>query len=340
MRHVEVAPPCDVTTPEENTSSDVFARPSQEEPRVRALLAGLGVRDDVSTPDLGGTMSLNLHLVSQGLVLRVHPRFVTRERVLSVQGIRNAISEAGLVVGEPRQVDGEAVLDLGDWLAEVETFVAHSNPPPTWESYVWMFGAMGALHRVLRDVDESVPEPVVATYGPPAELRRWMKATTAAVAHDTEGARTAAWINGLVERLEEAWVDEADLPSHVVHGDIRLGNVAVTPDGAAAYFDFGFAAARPRIHDLAYSLSWMILRPDGKGRAEDFTWDRVSELLDSYQESTGEALQPNELVALKPYLAAVPLYLAAIASYLADPVAHLEEEAPFVRVAEWVLANP
>lgn len=37
---------------------------------------------------------------------------------------------------------------------------------PIWESSVWMFGAIGALHRVTRRLEVGLPRPLVATYGP------------------------------------------------------------------------------------------------------------------------------------------------------------------------------
>jgi len=42
---------------------------------------------------------------------------------------------------------------------------------------------------------------------------------------------------------------------------VRLGNVRRSPAGEPVYFDFGFLARRPRIHELAYALSWILLRP-------------------------------------------------------------------------------
>ena len=126
----------------------------------------------------------------------------------------------------------------------------------------------------------------------------------------------------------------------LVHGDVRLGNVAAAPGGEPVNLDFGFAAIRPRIHDLGYALSWIVLRPDDSGRAEDFQWDRLPELVTAYEDSTQTTLSPIERRALGPYMAAVPLYLASISGFIPDPVRRLLEERPFLRIAEWVLANP
>lgn len=57
-------------------SDGLYARPRLDEAGVQAVLRRAGAAD-ASMTDLGGTMSLNLHLPAQDLVLRVHPRFVT-----------------------------------------------------------------------------------------------------------------------------------------------------------------------------------------------------------------------------------------------------------------------
>lgn len=118
---------------------------------------------------------------------------------------------------------------------------------------------------------------------------------------------------------------------------MRLGNVAHTPDSDAAFLDFGFAALRPRVHELAYALSWMILTPDDSGRAEDFPWDRLEVLVHAYEEQAATSLTATERANLGPYTAAVPLYLAAISGYTNDPAAHLIGNEPFIQIADWIL---
>ncbi len=324
-------------TPEDPST---YQRPRVDEPRVQAALARLGLGCPSAVVDLGGTMSLNLHLVNQGLVLRVHPRFVSRERLTAVQGARAHVVGSGLVVAEALDVDGSPVLEVDDRLAEVERFVVHEKPPPTWESYVWMFESMGRLHQALHGYDEPLPAPVVATYGTPSALRGEAALTAAVVDDDPQARAIAADVVQLIEELDDRWIDESVLPQHVVHGDVRLGNVVRTGDGEPAIFDFGFAARRPRIHDLAYALSWIVLRPDDSGRAEDFPWDRVPQLVSAYERGRHERLLPVERRALAPYLAAVPLYLAAISCHTPDPASHLRGEEPFIRIARWILANP
>src|SRR5439155_9800725 len=81
------------------------------------------------------------------------------------------------------------------------------------------------------------------------------------------------WAGGLIRRLDSRWPPPGALPVRVVHGDIRLGNVAVAADGRPAYLDFGFAARRPRVHELGYSLAWVLT-----GRSVFTTEGRIEQL--------------------------------------------------------------
>ena len=96
------------------------------------------------------------------------------------------------------------------------------------------------------------------------------------------------------------------------------------------------------MHELAYALSWIVLRPDSRGSAEGFAWDLVPRLVGEYEGAARTSLTAAERRALAPYTAAVPLYLGAIAAQVPDPVAHLRHETRlrFLDIAEWLLAHP
>ena len=298
---------------------------------------------DAATPpvDLGGTMSLNLYLPHRQAVLRIHHRSESRSRILGLRQLRRRLADAGLTVGLPLELGRRELWRWqGHWV-QLEAFVEHSQPPPTWDSYIWLFVAAGRLHRVLRAVDPAiVPRPAIATYGPPSSLRRWLAVTRGAVSGHPAAEQTAAQLEGLVRRLARQWQPANRLPAHLVHGDLRLGNAVLTGSGQAAYLDFGFTGLRPRVHELAYSLFWVILRPDDSGTGANFDWSRVAQFVDAYEEGLRDRLTPTERAALGPYLAAVPLYFGAIAGFTADPAAHLVQELPSIRIAEWVLDHP
>jgi len=136
--------------------------------------------------------------------------------------------------------------------------------------------------------------------------------------------------------LDEHGVDAATaLPVHLVHGDVKASNIAADGQGMPVYLDFGFAAVRPRVHDLGYTLAWRLLAtgdayPDGL----------LADALAAYERAAAP-LSPMERAALVPYAAAVPLYYAAVAGYTADPVAELTTglRLPFLGIAERLLTT-
>jgi Ser/Thr protein kinase RdoA (MazF antagonist) len=320
--------------------ADTAGRPSPSDADVRRLADEIAPGAALS--DLGGTMSLNVRLQPADLVLRVHQPFVSRPRLLALQEVRRRLAARGLRVAAPRPWRGAALFRCGGRWAELEPFLASERPAPTPEAYVAMFGAMGELAAALRGTDVPMPRPIVSTYGPPSSLLRWLPTTEHAVRGDPAAAATARRLRELVGRLRAQWASAADLPVQLVHGDIRLSNVPRAPDGAPVYFDFGFLARRPRVHELAYALSWILLRPDSQGTAEGFDWASLPRLVEAYERAAGTALRPAERRALAPYTAAVPLYLLAIGGFMPDPVAHVRNETrlTFLEIGEWLLAHP
>lgn len=292
--------------------------------------------------DLGGTFSLNVGLDPSGLVLRVHQPFVTRRRLLAVQEVRRRLAEGGLVVPVPLPWRGSTVFRCGSRWAELEAYVPHEQPPRAPESYIWLFRAMGVLHRGLDATGVTVPRPYWTTYAPPGTLRRWLPILERAVRDDPEAAEIARQLRGLVGRLRRLWVPAAALPVRLVHGDVRLGNLARRADGETVYLDFGFLARRPRIHELGYSLAWMLLALGAHRDPASFAWEIVPRLVAEYETAAGVRLTPVERQALAPYAAAVPLYQAAVCGFLPAPAETLRDglRQPFMRLSAWLLAHP
>jgi Ser/Thr protein kinase RdoA (MazF antagonist) len=317
-------------------ADDLYTRPSLDDRAVQAVLERLGVSS--APADLGGTMSLNLHLEELDLVLRVHGRFEQERRIRALRDLRRRLHAQGLTVGVPVPLFGDEVTLVDGRVAETETFVEAEKPAPTWDSYLWMYEAMGQLHTAIDQgaAGLELPVPEVATYASPAELKVWMTGTLPAVSHDEDAAGVAAQVMDMIGALERQWVPPEQLPEQLVHGDLRLGNVVRTATDPA-YFDFGFAARRPRIHDLAYSLFWIILKPDDSGRSDTFDWDRATELLGAYEDAASTIISQLERRALAPLLAAIPMYFVAIASYTPDPSDRVKQEIQSLEIARWVL---
>jgi Ser/Thr protein kinase RdoA (MazF antagonist) len=301
--------------------------------------------------DLGGVMSLNARLDpvdapgAAALVLRVHQQFVSRPRLLALQEVRRHLAGRGLRVAVAVPWRGATVFRCGTHWAELEEFIPNERPAPTLDAHVWLFGAMGTLHRALAGVDAPVPRPFGAPYAPPASVRRWLPVTVAAVQADREATEISRLLRDLVGRLRRRWVPAAELPAHLVHGDARLSNVRRTPGGQPGagetiYFDFGFLARRPRIHDLTYSLAFMVWALDYLEAPERFPWESVPRLIAAYEAAAGSRLTPAERTALVPYTSAVPLYYAALDGFTEDPAGKLRTRLPFLHLSEWLLERP
>ncbi len=210
------------------------------------------------------------------------------------------------------------------------------------QTYAWLFGALGELHRAIAPLKLPVSRPVLASYTPPGTLRRWLAATTAAVARDPEAAEVADDLRRPLGKLTTAWVPATQLPRQPVHGDIHLANVGSAPYGRPSYLDFANITVAPRVHDVAYALAHMVFAMNNHERldVENFPWREVPRLVHSYEFTAGWRLTGLEERALVPYLAARPIHYAARAGFFADPSAVLQSERPFLELSRWVLAHP
>jgi Ser/Thr protein kinase RdoA (MazF antagonist) len=273
-------------------------------------------------------------------VLRVHQPFVSRRRLLALRQVRRCLADQGLLVPTPVCWRDAEVFRCKDRWAELEAYIPHRRPAPTFDAYVWMFGAMGVLHRALAGLHVAVPRPLVATYAPPGSLRRWLPVTERAVQGDPQAAAVARLLRSLVRQLRRQWLPAAALPMQLVHGDVRLSNVCRTVGGRTVYLDLGFLAWRPRVYDLAYATAFMLLALGGQRAPEGFAWDRIPQLVAAYEVAADVRLTPAEVCALGPYTASVPLYAAALDGFTEDPTEKLRSRLPFLHLSEWILAHP
>lgn len=312
-------------------------RPRLNNPDVQRLITV--IRPGAQAVDLGGVMSLNVRL-GDDLVLRVHQPFVSRPRLLALQGVRRRLAGQGLLVPLPVPWKDKTAFRCGKRWAELEEYLPHERPAQALDSYTWLFGAIGTLHRALRDLDLAVPRPLVATYAPPGSLRRWLPITKAAVQRDPEAADIARLLSTLVRQLRRRWVPATELPVQLVHGDARLSNICQAEDGRTVYLDFGFLAHRPRIHELAYALAFMLLALGGHRAPEHSAWECIPSFVEAYEAAANAHLTQAERKALAPYAASVLLYAAALDGFTEDPVSKLRSRLPFLQLSAWLLAHP
>lgn len=72
---------------------------------------------------LGGTVSLNVLVKPSNRVIRVHYPFVTRRQLLLKRAIKAHLSSVGLNVPVTLAFAGEDMVNCGDRIAEVETYL-------------------------------------------------------------------------------------------------------------------------------------------------------------------------------------------------------------------------
>lgn len=308
-------------------------RPDLAHPDVRALLQRIA--PGATVRDLGGNMSLNVHLPATDRVLRVHRPWNATRRIQGEQRLRMALIDSGWSTPRPLPIDGQTVVRCGSRLAELETYLSGERPPATTATYRWLFGEMGHLHRDLARLDPSLPPSLAATWAPPGSLRRWLAVTGPALAVTPDGAEAAARLQDVARHVRRCWIPPRALPRQVIHGDFRPGNVVVDASGRTVVYDWGFANVQPRVHDLAYAAAFMVLALGGPPVDRSLLGDLVT----WYEDARGETLLSAERAMLPVDAAAVMVYALAHAGYMADPPTALPLFLPFLAVAEWFLGE-
>lgn len=318
----------------------------------RPLLADLDVQHllaeiapDLEVRDLGGAFSLNLHIREQDLVMRVHAGDVSRRRLAALQVLRQQLAAQGLRVGEPIPWRGSTLIQCGGRWAELEPFIPHEMLPFTLASYPWLFRSLGELHRALERCDVSVPRPAFSTYGPPGTLLRWLRMTEVTVRNDPEADEVVRRLRPMLMSLHRQWIPARELPVRIVHGDGKLRNIVRSMTGKTVYLDFGFAAFRPRVHELGYALVRMTLSL-GAGETPDapsqFMWECIPSLIATYEEAGGSALTEREWQALIPSMVATCLFQPAMVWCLPGAVDAIrdDERRRLMTIAGWLLEYP
>ena len=296
-------------------------RPDVADDAVRNLISR--VAPDTDVVDLGGSDSLNLHLVDLDQVLRINKPFISRHRIHSDQVLRHQLAAHGLLVAAPIRWRNQAIFGCGIFRAQLEQYVPHRGPT----TGPALFGAIGRLHRALTAVTPVPPRPMISTCVSPKTLRRWLVQNRSAGHPRISDAATFDELARLIRMLDRQWVPQRQLTNHLIHDDAHPDNVLQTAAGQL-YLDFGGVSMGPRIHDLAYALAHQLFWHTGP--LEKFPWAGVPDLLAAYDDQVDLPLTKVERMALAPYTAAVPVYYE-VCDWNDRPVRHL---------ARWLLENP
>lgn len=124
---------------------------------LEAIRVATGIRDLRAECDLGGSWSINLKATTSSweapVVVRVHPPYVSRERVAAQQTARRVIASRGAPAPLPLPLPrGGAIVSLEDGrVAEVEPYLDAPDRMNTPERLVIGAGMLALVHDALRD---------------------------------------------------------------------------------------------------------------------------------------------------------------------------------------------
>lgn len=291
--------------------------------------------------ELGGWMSTNLRLRSDAtdVVIRIHDASVSRARLRAQQQLRSELAARGLLVPTPMPVNGALIHSFDGSLVEIEPYIPHEVMLSVPANFPWLFEVMGSLHAEFRTVTLPVPRPAIGHWVSPATLRRWIERSITAAHGDPEALSAAIEARQLIRRIERGW---PRLPNQLVHGDIKTENLARTSTGRTVHFDFGAAAYRPRIHDLAFTFIHSVTahvdtQPLDAQLSE---WSTTPGLVKHYEAASGQPLSDLEREALVPYTAAVRLFHPAVAHKYIDMADILIRQRPAIELTRWILDHP
>ncbi len=239
---------------------------------IKAVAAAYDLALDVTSPvALGGAMNrvLRVSTPDRDLVLRVHRRGMTPERLVAVHQVQERLRLSGLPVPDILTTrEGTTWIGVDDHLIEVLAFVAGGHEVASWTDAEVVFAILGRFHGASRAIDaRGFPPPVHPCYAIPDEALSLLGSTEAAFrAHasdpgypDAAARETASALLHRVRVARRAYEDR--LPQTLIHGDFVGYNVLLANGRVIAILDFDRLAVRERVYDIAYTLDVRAVAP-------------------------------------------------------------------------------
>jgi Ser/Thr protein kinase RdoA (MazF antagonist) len=316
-------------------------------PRLTTAVATWGV-DLTRSQLLGGSTGLNLRADSADgpVVVRVHRRHVTAERVDAQQRAREAANRAGVptalaVLGR----DGERQVVVDGCVIEVERFVDNDAKMDTPARIASALPWLGRLHDALAAAelpaagdDLRFANYIAAADTVPKVSAGASRIRSAAPSH----SKIADTAEVLAMRLERAGTAHPPGEPQWCHGDFWDNNVLFRDGGVCLVTDFGFMNRRPRIDDLALTC-YFALCDLGTATEADLRHLLVG-MVDAYEQGTMRVLSASELEALPLAIARQPLWSIGVwAAELDDPAAvdeHLQGHDMRLQLTASILDEP
>ncbi len=272
--------------------------------------------------DVGGGINLNLALScpdGPAYVMRVYAPSVSAKRVRFIQALRSHLRDSGLPFTETLLTKhGQGVVEVDGRVVEVDRYVAGTTM--TWDPSRQLRPALAMLGRIHGAMAGATrlgepPAPGWRNHVESDEALGWAR-RAAAVVRDWEDATEAelALARDIVRLAEFLRPREAELAGaarrQLVHSDFWEHNVLFDSDGnIAAVLDLDLCGSRPRVDDLAYTLSGTAsaLRSP---KVDHGHWEAIRPDVEAYFDAVEPPLSLEERWSLPLAVARVVLFMA------------------------------
>jgi Ser/Thr protein kinase RdoA (MazF antagonist) len=272
--------------------------------------------------DVGGGVNLNLALSGTdcpAYVLRVYAPWVSTKRVQFIQALRSYLRDNGLPFTETLVTkDGQGVVEVDGRVAEIDRYVAGRNM--TWDASRQLHPALAMLGRVHAAMARAPGLGDEHLHGRENHVQAeqalgWARRAAAVVRiWDDASQAELALARDIVVLAEVLRPREAKLASaarrQLVHSDFWEHNVLFdSDDHIAAVLDLDFCGSRPRVDDLAYTLSGTASSLHSP-TVDPAHWESIRPAVDAYSKAVEPPLSLEERLALPLAIGRTVLFMA------------------------------
>jgi Ser/Thr protein kinase RdoA (MazF antagonist) len=274
-----------------------------------------------ASTDIGGDMNLNLALSGadgHAYVLRVYTPWVNARRVRFIQALRSHLCDIGLPFAETLATkQGQGLVEVDGRVAEVERHVAGGKM--TWDPSRQLRPALAMLGRVHAGMARAAGLGDEQPHGHENHVEAeqalgWARRAASVVRSWADASPEELALAGDIVRLALVLrPQEAELAGaarrQLVHGDFWEHNVLFdSDDHISLVMDLDFCGSRPRIDDLAYTLSGTVSALHSP-TVDPAHWERLRLALDAYSQSVAPPLSSEERRALPLAIARTVLFV-------------------------------